>query len=57
MALRLKYEGFNAQVIDNYKQFYEICERDKTVIIPTYTAMMALRPYLAQKHKKEVFWK
>ena len=57
MALRLKYEGFDVHVIDNYKQFYEICERDKTVIIPTYTAMMALRPYLAQKHKKEVFWK
>lgn len=57
MALRLKYEGFHVHVIDNYKQFYEICERDKTVIIPTYTAMMALRPYLAQKHKKEVFWK
>ena len=57
MALRLKYEGFDVQVIDNYKQFYEICERDKTVIIPTYTAMMALRPYLAKKHKKEVFWK
>lgn len=57
MALRLKYEGFDVKVIDNYKQFYEICERDKTVIIPTYTAMMALRPYLAQKHKKEVFWK
>lgn len=57
MALRLKYEGFDVQVIENYKQFYEICEREKTVIIPTYTAMMALRPYLAEKHKKEVFWK
>lgn len=57
MALRLKYEGFKVEVIDSYKQFYEICERDKTVIIPTYTAMMAIRPYLAQKHKKEVFWK
>jgi len=57
MALRLKYEGLAVEVIDSYKQFYEVCERDKTVIIPTYTAMMALRPYLAQKHKKEVFWK
>lgn len=57
MALRLKYEGFDAKVIESYKEFYEICERDRTVIIPTYTAMMALRPYLAEKHKKEVFWK
>lgn len=57
MALRLKYEGFNVEVIDSYKQFYEICDRDKTVIIPTYTAMMALRPYFAEKYKKEVFWK
>lgn len=57
MALRLKYEGFDAKVIESYKEFYEISERDRTVIIPTYTAMMALRPYLAEKHKKEVFWK
>ena len=57
MALRLKYEGFCPQIITSYEQFYEIADEENTVIIPTYTAMMALRPYLAQKYKKEEFWK
>ena len=57
MALRLKYEGYNTEVIKDYNRFYDVCRKNKTVIIPTYTAMMALRPYFAQKYKKEAFWK
>lgn len=57
MALRLKYEGYSPKIIADYEEFYALTDEENTVIIPTYTAMMALRPYLAQKHKKEEFWK
>lgn len=57
MALRLKYEGYAPKIIKDYEKFYALTDEENTVIIPTYTAMMALRPYLAQKHKKEEFWK
>lgn len=57
MALRLKYEGYNPKIITSYDEFYSITDEDNTVIIPTYTAMMILRPYLAKKFKKEDFWK
>lgn len=57
MALRLKYAGFSPQVIKSYKQFYALCAEENTVLVPTYTAMMALRPYLANKFKKEEFWR
>lgn len=57
MALRLKYAGYNPSVIKSYNEFYRITEAENTVIIPTYTAMMALRPYFAQKYKKDAFWK
>ncbi len=57
MALRLKYEGYDPKIIKDYSEFYTVCEEENTVIIPTYTAMMALRPYLAQKYHKEEFWK
>ncbi len=53
-ALRLKYEGYEPKVITSYEEFYTVTDEENTVIIPTYTAMMALssRPYLAQKYKK-----
>ena len=57
MALRLKYEGYPVKIINNYEEFYALTDQENTVIIPTYTAMMALRPYLAQKFKKDEFWK
>ncbi len=57
MALRLKYEGYDPKIIADYEEFYALCDEENTVIIPTYTAMMALRPYLAQKYNKEEFWK
>ena len=57
MALRLKYEGYSPQIIGSYEEFYTLADEENTVIIPTYTAMMALRPYLAQKYKKDEFWK
>lgn len=57
MALRLKYEGYDPNVITSYEEFYSITDEEKTVIIPTYTAMMALRPYFAQKYQKDEFWK
>nr|MDE6752311.1 MurT ligase domain-containing protein [Eubacterium sp.] len=57
MALRLKYEGYEPKVITSYEEFYTVTDEENTVIIPTYTAMMALRPYLAQKYKKDEFWK
>lgn len=57
MALRLKYEGYSPEIITSYEEFYSLTDEENTVIIPTYTAMMALRPYLAQKYKKEAFWK
>lgn len=57
MALRLKYAGCDVSVIKNYDEFKKITDEENTVIIPTYTAMMALRPYFAQKYKKDAFWK
>lgn len=57
MALRLKYGGYPLKIISDYEEFYALADEENTVIIPTYTAMMALRPYLAQKHKKDEFWK
>lgn len=57
MALRLKYAGCDVSVIKNYDEFKKITSQENTVIIPTYTAMMALRPYFAQKYKKDAFWK
>ena len=57
MALRLKYAGYSPEIIKNYSQFYELTDEDNTVIIPTYTAMMAIRPYLAKKYGKDDFWK
>lgn len=57
MALRLKYEGYSPKIITSYDEFYSITDEENTVIIPTYTAMMILRPYLAKKFKKEEFWK
>ncbi|MCC8016554.1 MAG: DUF1727 domain-containing protein [Clostridiales bacterium] len=57
MALRLKYSGFDSKIISSYDEFHKICSEENTVIIPTYTAMMALRPYFAKKYKKEEFWK
>lgn len=57
MALRLKYGGYNPKIITSYEQFYSLTDEEDTVIIPTYTAMMALRPYLAEKYNKEEFWK
>lgn len=57
MALRLKYEGYEPKIIDSYEEFYNLTDEGNTVIIPTYTAMMTLRPYLAKKYQKEEFWK
>ena len=57
MALRLKYAGYQPKIIKSYKEFYALCAEENTVLIPTYTAMMALRPYLARKFKKEEFWR
>ena len=57
MALRLKYAGAECEVISGYKQFFELAEKNKTAVVATYTAMMALRPYFAQKYKKKEFWK
>ncbi len=57
MALRLKYAGYSPEIIKNYSQFYELTDKDNTVIVPTYTAMMAIRPYLAKKFRKDDFWK
>ncbi|MDE6124383.1 MAG: DUF1727 domain-containing protein, partial [Eubacterium sp.] len=57
IALRLKYEGYSPKIIGSYEEFYALTDEENTVIIPTYTAMMALRPYLAQKYKKDEFWK
>ena len=57
MALRLKYEGYEPKIIDSYEEFYNLTDEENTVIIPTYTAMMTLRPYLAKKYQKEEFWK
>ena len=56
MALRLKYAGYNAEIIKNYDEFKKITDEPNTVIIPTYTAMMALRPYFARKSGKKEFW-
>lgn len=57
MALRLKYEGYTPKIIKSYEEFYSLTDEENTVIVPTYTAMMILRPYLAKKYQKEEFWK
>ncbi len=57
MALRLKYAGAECEIIGSYNRFFELAEKDKTAIVATYTAMMALRPYFAQKYNKKEFWK
>ncbi len=57
MALRLKYAGFNPEIIKSHSQFHNICKSGKTAVVPTYTAMMKLRPYFAKLYKKERFWK
>lgn len=56
MALRLKYAGIQAKIIKNYDEFKKITTQPDTVIIPTYTAMMALRPYFAHRSGKKEFW-
>lgn len=56
MALRLKYAGIQAKIIKNYDEFKKITSQPDTVIIPTYTAMMALRPYFAHRLGKKEFW-
>ena len=56
MALRLKYAGIQAKIIKNYDEFKKITFQPDTVIIPTYTAMMALRPYFAHRSGKKEFW-
>lgn len=56
MALRLKYAGIQAKIIKNYDEFKKITSQPDTVIIPTYTAMMALRPYFAHRSGKKEFW-
>ena len=55
MALRLKYADIDAQIIKNYDEFKTITDEPDTVIIPTYTAMMALRPYLRKNQAKRSF--
>lgn len=57
MALRLKYAGFNPEIIKSHSQFHNICKSGKTAVVPTYTAMMKLRPYFAKLYNKERFWK
>lgn len=57
MALRLKYGGYEPQIIKSYDEFHRICKSGATAVIPTYTAMMRLRPYFAKLYKKERFWK
>ena len=57
MALRLKYAGIKAKIIKSYEEFKKLASEPDTVIIPTYTAMMALRPYFARKTGKKEFWK
>ena len=57
MALRLKYAGVDVAVIKNYDQFIKITDEPDTVIVPTYTAMMALRPYFARKFGGKEFWR
>lgn len=57
MALRLKYGGYEPEIIGSYDEFHRICKSGSTAIIPTYTAMMRLRPYFAKLYKKERFWK
>lgn len=57
MALRLKYAGLNPEIIKSHSQFHNICKSGKTAVVPTYTAMMKLRPYFAKLYNKERFWK
>lgn len=57
MALRLKYAATECEIIGGYNRFFELAEKDKTAVVATYTAMMALRPYFAHKYNKKEFWK
>lgn len=56
MALRLKYSGMDAEITDDVLQTVLRC-KDDVFVVPTYTAMMAMRPKFAEHFGKEAFWK
>ncbi len=56
MALRLKYSGMDAEITDDVLQTVLRCKGD-VFVVPTYTAMMAMRPKFAEHFGKEAFWK
>lgn len=56
MLLRLKYEGIDAKITDDVLQTVLETKGD-VYIIPTYTAMMEIRPQFAKHYGKKEFWK
>ena len=61
LYLRLKYAGFpldRLHNVDRIQSFIRQLERHPrpVVIVPTYTAMMELRRYLAGKTGSKAFW-
>ena len=60
MALRLKYDGINAEILSGeaYKELIEIIVKHSrdTVIFSSYTAMMTLRKSLIDRFGGKEFW-
>ena len=61
MALRLKYAGVAAErmeiIHDNTRLIDEMCKSEnKVFIMPTYTAMLALRGQLQKRLGGKEFW-
>ena len=55
MALRLKYNGIDAEITDNVLETVLKLSGD-VFVVPTYTAMMKMRPEFAHHFEKEEFW-
>lgn len=55
LALRLQYAGITAELTDDVLQTALHAKGD-VYIVPTYTAMMEMRPQFAKAFGKEAFW-
>jgi UDP-N-acetylmuramyl tripeptide synthase len=62
MALRLKYAGMEAEVMDGFEKAIERLVKDTpeggtAYILPTYTAMLQIRKLLAKRSQMQEVWK
>lgn len=56
MALRLKYANINAKTTNDVLKTV-LQTKGIVFVVPTYTAMMGMRPYFAEHFGKKEFWK